>query len=225
MSTPSAPANDIEATVVQIKHENNPFTAEAPPRKRSTCKTAVLGACLVLAVIGFGGGGFFVGNSLATKDCDDGGDGDVVHVNFHREEQRVRDVCTEADFFGDGGESGAEVSPDCVALLNREMSLYEALVYLDGDIAAAMEEEHERRRHHRHENHRRLGVNCDGEWSGTCCSKNRPGPATGPSPICRVIMNSNSKEGYYECSWWNPFCWAFCEDYDEVKYCYYFGNE
>ena len=146
-------------------------------------------------------------------------------MNFHREEQRVRDVCTEADFYGRGGESGAEVSPDCVALLNREMSLYEALVYLDGDIAAAMEEEHERRRHHRHENHRRLGVNCDGEWSGTCCSKNRPGSATGPSPICRVIMNSNSKEGYYECSWWNPFCWAFCEDYDEVKYCYYFGNE
>ena len=53
---------------------------------------------------------------------------------------------TEADFYGRGGESGAEVSPDCVALLNREMSLYEALVYLDGDIAAAMEEEHERRR-------------------------------------------------------------------------------
>ena len=29
---------------------------------------------------------------------------------------------------------------------------------------------------------------------------------------------------YYECSWWNGFCWLFCRSYDEVKYCNYCGN-
>ena len=71
---------------------------------------------------------------------------------------------------------------------------------------------------------------CDGTWTGSCCKNNRPGPATGPSPICRMIMHSDRKKGVYYCKWYNAFCHFFCNGgmglrYNNVKYCGYFGNK
>ena len=74
---------------------------------------------------------------------------------------------------------------------------------------------------------------CDGIFTGSCCKDNRPGPLTGPSPICRAgLMNDcgcgadgQCAREYFECSWWNVICWGFCRPYDEVKYCNWCGNE
>lgn len=70
---------------------------------------------------------------------------------------------------------------------------------------------------------------CDGTWTGTCCKNTRSGSANGPSPICRDALMSvgGVKEyfEYFECSWWNGFCWALCRPYDSVRYCGQFGNK
>ena len=209
MTTPSAPAeNDLEAyevaKVVRLTNPNhfvNGGASKPPaPRKRGVCKIALLAALLVLVVIGFGGGGFALGRATHPSCDDDDDDGYTITIDVEDERHRIEDVCTDEDF--NGGD--VDLTEACAELLTSEMSLYEALAHMRPAYAERMREHHDERRERRDHDRRRLGTNCDGDWTGTCCKNNRPGPLTGPSPICRVIMNSNSGKGYYECSWCEP---------------------
>lgn len=184
---------------------------------------------LVSTLVGYCAGlatGFFVAPVLPAP----------VLFDIDAEVLSIRATCTEADLTGEGD----EVSEACQRLVADRVRALEELTHTHPDRAAKFVNATRgaagtaARRKLWGSGGRGSTTRCDGEWSGSCCRDNRPGPATGPSPLCRGgLMNGCGcdpitgvcQQEYYECSWWNGFCHLFCGSYDEVRYCNYCGNE
>lgn len=189
--------------------------------------TPILITALLAVAAGFAGGfaaGFFVRTPSSSASTE------IFDVDS--EIEAIQATCTSSDLNGDED----IVSEPCLHLVTERVRALERLVHTHPHSAA-----HFANATRSIASRRKLwgewgGSNepaCDGEWTGSCCRNNRPGPATGPSPLCRAgVMNScecdpitgECQREYYECSWWNGFCWLFCRSYDEVKYCNYCGN-
>lgn len=172
-------------------------------------------AVLLVALIA-GGAGYAVGRATAPEAMD-----------MEKEIANIEKECTWEDLYG----MAEDLSGPCATLIAERMALLEKLVHAGGEptkLNATASENSGNRRQLWWWGDDEETNNCDGEWDSDtqCCRANRPGPATGPSPICRagIMHGCSDDKDYFHCSWWNGFCWAFCRPYDEVKYCGWCGN-
>jgi len=221
------------------------------PRERgfTLLHSLLLAVALLLSAAVFGGAGFAIGYTVnGHRESGEGGAGvgessassgsgaqfvpaltphaqqPPQPIDIDLELRVIERVCDSDELHGSSDDPPSEA---CLALLEEKVAALDALVHGGRNSTTepgATEPEPETEAGPKSRRRRGSSGKCDGDWSGTCCYNNRPGPLTGPSPICRVIMKSKSSKGWYECSWWNGFCWALCYDYDEVKYCGYFDN-